>query len=242
MEQILKDIFNEYGIKYTDGQLKQLSKFYEMVVETNEKFNLTAITEENDFAIKHILDSVLPMALLPQNASVIDVGAGAGFPSIPLKILRPDLKVTMLDSLNKRVNFLNEVIATLNLKNITAVHSRAEDYALKNREVFDIAIARAVASLVTLSEYCLPFVKVGGNFIALKGSSLTEELKEATYAITLLGGKYKDIQKIYVKQIDAMRENVIIEKIKPTDKKYPRGKNFPRLKPIVANQTMKTNN
>lgn len=235
MEQILKDIFNEYGIKYTDGQLKQLSKFYEMVVETNEKFNLTAITEENDFAIKHILDSVLPMALLPQNASVIDVGAGAGFPSIPLKILRPDLKVTMLDSLNKRVNFLNEVIATLNLKNITAVHSRAEDYALKNREVFDIAIARAVASLVTLSEYCLPFVKVGGNFIALKGSSLTEELKEATYAITLLGGKYKDIQKIYVKQIDAMRENVIIEKIKPTDKKYPRGKNLPRLKPLILN-------
>ncbi len=236
MEQILKDIFNEYGIKYTDGQLKQLSKFYEMVVETNEKFNLTAITEENDFAIKHILDSVLPMALLPQNASVIDVGAGAGFPSIPLKILRPDLKVTMLDSLNKRVNFLNEVIATLNLKNITAVHSRAEDYALKNREVFDIAIARAVASLVTLSEYCLPFVKVGGNFIALKGSSLTEELKEATYAITLLGGKYKDIQKIYVKQIDAMRENVIIEKIKPTDKKYPRGKNLPRLKPLIIKQ------
>ena len=236
MEQILKDIFNEYGIKYTDGQLKQLSKFYEMVVETNEKFNLTAITEENDFAIKHILDSVLPMALLPQNASVIDVGAGAGFPSIPLKILRPDLKVTMLDSLNKRVNFLNEVIATLNLKNITAVHSRAEDYALKNREVFDIAIARAVASLVTLSEYCLPFVKVGGNFIALKGSSLTEELKEATYAITLLGGKYKDIQKIYVQQIDAMRENVIIEKIKPTDKKYPRGKNLPRLKPLIIKQ------
>lgn len=236
MEQILKDIFNEYGIKYTDGQLKQLSKFYEMVVETNEKFNLTAITEENDFAIKHILDSVLPMALLPQNASVIDVGAGAGFPSIPIKILRPDLKVTMLDSLNKRVNFLNEVIATLNLKNITAVHSRAEDYALKNREVFDIAIARAVASLVTLSEYCLPFVKVGGNFIALKGSSLTEELKEATYAITLLGGKYKDIQKIYVKQIDAMRENVIIEKIKPTDKKYPRGKNLPRLKPLIIKQ------
>lgn len=236
MEQILKDIFNEYGIKYTDGQLKQLSKFYEMVVETNEKFNLTAITQENDFAIKHILDSVLPMALLPQNASVIDVGAGAGFPSIPLKILRPDLKVTMLDSLNKRVNFLNEVIATLNLKNITAVHSRAEDYALKNREVFDIAIARAVASLVTLSEYCLPFVKVGGNFIALKGSSLTEELKEATYAITLLGGKYKDIQKIYVKQIDAMRENVIIEKIKPTDKKYPRVKNLPRLKPLIIKQ------
>lgn len=236
MEQILKDIFNEYGIKYTDGQLKQLSKFYEMVVETNEKFNLTAITEENDFAIKHILDSVLPMALLPQNASVIDVGAGAGFPSIPLKILRPDLKVTMLDSLNKRVNFLNEVIATLNLKNITAVHSRAEDYALKNREVFDIAIARAVASLVTLSEYCLPFVKVGGNFIALKGSSLTEELKEATYAITLLGGTQKDIQKIYVKQIDAMRENVIIEKIKPTDKKYPRGKNLPRLKPLIIEQ------
>ena len=229
MEQILKDIFNEYGIKYTDGQLKQLSKFYEMVVETNEKFNLTAITE-------HILDSFLQMEFLPQNASVIDVGAGAGFPSIPLKILRPDLKVTMLDSLNKRVNFLNEVIATLNLKNITAVHSRAEDYALKNREVFDIAIARAVASLVTLSEYCLPFVKVGGNFIALKGSSLTEELKEATYAITLLGGTQKDIQKIYVKQIDAMRENVIIEKIKPTDKKYPRGKNLPRLKPLIIEQ------
>lgn len=234
MEQILKDLFNEYGIVYSSEQLKQLSKFYEMVIETNEKFNLTAITEKNDFAIKHILDSVLPINLLPQNASVIDIGAGAGFPSIPLKILRPDLKITMLDSLNKRVNFLNEVISNLNLKDIIAVHSRAEDYALKYREKFDIAIARAVASLVTLSEYCLPFVKVGGNFIALKGSSLTEEIKEATYAITLLGGKQKDVQKVYVKQIDAMRENLIIEKIKTTDKKYPRGKNLPRLKPLVA--------
>ena len=236
MEQILKNLFDEYGISYTTEQINQLTKFYKMVVETNEKFNLTAITEENDFAIKHILDSILPISLLPQNASVIDVGAGAGFPSIPLKILRPDLNITMLDSLNKRVNFLNDVIVALNLKNITAVHARAEDYAIKNREKFDIAIARAVASLVTLSEYCLPFVKVGGKFIALKGSSLNEELLQANYAIQLLGGKTKDIQKIYVKQIDATRENLTIEKVKPTDKKYPRGKNLPRLKPLVASQ------
>lgn len=241
MEQILKNLFDEYGIAYTTEQINQLSKFYKMVVETNEKFNLTAITEENDFAIKHILDSVLPISLLPQNASVIDVGAGAGFPSIPLKILRPDLNITMLDSLNKRVNFLNDVIVALNLKNITAVHTRAEDYAIKNREKFDIAIARAVASLVTLSEYCLPFVKVGGKFIALKGSSLNEELLQANYAIQLLGGKTKDIQKIHVKQIDATRENLTIEKVKPTDKKYPRGKNLPRLKPLVASQQWKMN-
>lgn len=232
MKQLLKDLFDKYKIECSDKQLDQMQKFYEYVVEENKKFNLTAITEKQDFAIKHLLDCVLPHSLLPIGASVIDIGAGAGFPSIPLKILRPDLKITMLDSLNKRVNFLNNAVALLELENIFAIHSRAEDYAVLQREKFDIAIARAVAGLNTLSEYCLPFVKVGGKFVALKGSNYESEILESKNAISLLGGELKDIQIISVEEIDSVRANLVIEKTKPTPIKYPRGKNLPRLKPI----------
>ena len=232
MQQLLKDLFVKYNIEFTDEQLSKLEQFYNMVIETNKMFNLTAITEKQEFAIKHILDSALPISYLPQNASVIDIGAGAGFPSIPLKILRPDIKITMLDSLNKRVNFLNEVIEKLNLTNAKAVHARAEDYAISNREQFDVAIARAVANLTTLAEYCLPFVKIGGRFIALKGSNLSDELKDSEYAINILGGKTDQIQKVFISEIDAERNNLIVDKIKLTPNKYPRGKNLPRIKPI----------
>lgn len=212
--------------------LAQFQKFYEFVIAENQKFNLTAITENNDFAIKHFLDCVLPVNGLPLNASVIDIGAGAGFPSIPLKILRPDLKITMLDSLNKRVNFLNEAVALLGLKDIQAIHFRAEDYAIKNREKFDVVIARAVASLDTLSEYCLPFAKVGGLFVALKGANFEQELTLAHNAIDILGGQVQNIEKVAVDEIDSLRANIFIKKIKPTPPKYPRGKNQPRLKPL----------
>lgn len=232
MKNILKSLFDKYNIEYTEEQLAMLDSFYQMVVETNKKFNLTAITEKNEFAVKHILDSVLPNMYLPYGAKVLDVGAGAGFPSIPLKILRADLDMTLLDSLNKRVVFLNEVIDALKLKNVIAVHSRAEDYALKNREKFDVVVSRAVANLTTLSEYCLPFVKVGGSFVALKGSGLDQELSDAKYALELLGGAVKNTQKVYVEEIDATRENLIVKKVKISPIKYPRGKNLPRLKPL----------
>lgn len=236
MKQLLKELFEKYGISANDECFEKLEVFYNMVVETNQKFNLTAITEKNDFAVKHLLDSCLPYTLLPQNAKIIDIGAGAGFPSVPLKIIRPDLNVVMLDSLNKRVNFLNECINVLGLKNAVAVHFRAEDYALKNREQFDIAIARAVAGLNTLCEYCLPFVKVGGKFVALKGNSYLEELENAKQAISVLGGEVEQIQKVFVKEIDSERANVVIRKKLSTPAKYPRGKNLPRLKPIGGNE------
>lgn len=233
MKQLLKSLFDKYKIAYTTNQLEQMQKFYEYVIEENKKFNLTAIVEKQDFAIKHLLDCVLPAELLPFGATVIDIGAGAGFPSIPLKILRPDLKITMLDSLNKRVNFLNSAVELIGLCDIHAVHARAEDYAILKREKFDVAIARAVASLNTLSEYCLPFVKVGGAFVALKGASYNEELDLAQNAITILGGKVQSVQKIYVEEIDSQRANIVVAKVKPTNSKYPRGKNLPRLKPLA---------
>lgn len=233
MKQKLKELFEKYKIQSTEEMIEKLNIFYEVVIEENKKFNLTAITEKRDFAIKHLLDCCLPYMLLPENSKVIDIGAGAGFPSIPLKIIRPDLNITMIDSLNKRVNFLNNTVNILNLKNIIAIHDRAEDYALKNRESFDIAVARAVASLETLCEYCLPFIKIGGKFIALKGSSYNEELEKAEYAIDILGGKVQDIQKIFIQEIESERANIVISKIKSTPNKYPRGKNLPRLKPLI---------
>lgn len=232
MKNLLKQLFAKYDIVLTPNQLDQYDKYYNLVIEENKKYNLTAITEKNDFASKHILDSVLPSVLLPQNAKVIDIGAGAGFPSIPLKILRPDLNLVMLDSLNKRVNFLNMCISQLGFIGATAVHDRAEDYVKNQREKFDIAIARAVANLSTLAEYCLPYVKVGGAFVALKGSSYKEEIQQAESAINILGGKITNIQNKLVEEIDGERANIVISKIKPTPVKYPRGKNQPRLKPL----------
>lgn len=233
MKELLKNLFDKYQIEYTKEQLEKLETFYEKVIETNKLYNLTAITQKEDFAVKHILDSVLPYTFLPQNASVIDVGVGAGFPSIPLKIMRPDIKITMLDSLNKRIIFLDEMIKLLNLSNAWAVHARAEDYAKEHREGFDVAVARAVANLTTLSEYCLPLVKTGGIFIALKGSSAQEELRDAGFAINELGAKVKQCQSVQVDEISAVRENIIIQKIKQTPPKYPRGKNLPRVKPLL---------
>lgn len=202
-----------------------------MLIETNKVMNLTAITEENEVLIKHFLDSALPEKLIGSNSKVIDVGSGAGFPAIPLKIVRPDLEICMVDSLNKRVNFLNDVIKELKLSKTQAIHSRAEDFAKNHREGFDIAVARAVAPLNTLVEYLLPFVKIGGKAIVYKSTKLDEELSKSTTAIKILGAEVEKIEKFLLEN-DIERNVLILKKIKPTPKQYPRAKNLPKTKPI----------
>lgn len=229
----LKDLFKKYNINLNDFQIEQFEKYFSMLIETNKVMNLTAITEEDDVAVKHFLDSALPEKFFPQNATVIDIGSGAGFPALPLKIVRPDLKITMVDSLNKRIGFLNDVIEKLNIECANAIHLRAEDFAKNNREKYDVAVARAVAPLNTLVEYLLPFVKVGGVCIIYKSSKLTEELENSQKAIEILGAKVEKIEKYYIEEKELEREILILKKIKNTPPKYPRDKNKPKLNPIV---------
>lgn len=228
----LKNIFEKYGIKLSTDQEKKFDKYFSMLVETNKVMNLTAITEENEVLIKHFLDSALPEKFIKQNATVVDVGSGAGFPAIPLKIVRPDLKIYMVDSLNKRITFLNDVINELQLTNAYAFHDRVEDFAAKNREKFDVSVARAVAPLNTLSEYLLPLVKIGGSAIIYKSTKLDEEIEEAHKAITVLGAKIDSIQRFFIKEEGLERNVLILNKISQTPKKYPRNKNQPKLNPI----------
>ncbi len=232
MQQILKGLFDKYNIDYNDEQIEKLTKFYELVIDANRVMNLTNITQKNEFAVKNILDCVLPLKMIPQNAQVLDIGAGAGFPSIPLKIMRPDLNFIMVDSLNKRINFLKSIIQTLNLKQIVAIHSRIEDFAQLNREKFDIVVARAVARLNTLCEYALPLVKIGGKLIAYKSQKADEEIIEAKNALNILGGEVIQKQNVLIKEIDSIRINIVIEKLRETPKQYPRNKNLPKIKPI----------
>lgn len=212
-------------------------KFYNymnLLLEWNEKINLTAITEEKEFIKKHFLDSLTISSFLESKNKIIDVGTGAGFPGIPLKICNENLEVTLIDSVNKKINVLNDVIQKLDLKNIEAIHTRAEDLAndLKYRESFDVAVSRAVSNMATLVEYLLPFVKVGGKVICMKGPNFNEELQNATKAIEILGGKIETIQTI--KLDDELERNIIvIKKIKNTPKKYPRGQGKPLKEPIA---------
>ncbi|MDE6583396.1 MAG: 16S rRNA (guanine(527)-N(7))-methyltransferase RsmG, partial [Clostridia bacterium] len=207
-------------------------KYFSMLIETNKNLNLTAITEEKEVVIKHFLDSVLPYNLFTQNASVVDVGTGAGFPALPLKIVRTDLEVCMVDSLNKRVNFLQDVIDSLQLEKTTAVHARAEDFAQKNREKFDVAVARAVARLDTLVEYLLPLIKVGGIAIIYKSTKLEEELQISQKAISVLGGKFEKIENFTIEEGQLERNILVIKKVSNTPTKYPRPQNKPKLNPI----------
>ncbi len=234
MKELLKSIFTKYKIEFIDEQINMLDEFYQLVISWNENINLTAITDKKEFAYKHILDCVLPYKYFKENAKIIDVGAGAGFPSIPLKIMRPDLDVLMLDSLNKRVKFLEIVIGKLRLKNIKAKHDRAEDAALNfvHREKFDYAVARAVASMSTLSEYLLPFVKIGGEMVAYKSVQAESEISEAKRAFNILGGRHKNTLKYTIQEISSERNVVVVWKVNSTPNGYPRGKNKPKTNPL----------
>lgn len=240
--------------KYIDNlnkSLKKFEKYYEFLVSYNEKVNLTAITEKEDVFIKHFLDSILTLDYIPNNAKVVDVGTGAGFPGFPLKIVRDDINLTLVDSLNKRVEFLKQlaqklgyecnnplVNSTQNDKKdiqsniINIVHSRAEDFCKLNREKFDVAVARAVAKLNTLLEYLLPLVKFGGLVFAYKSSNSDEELIEAKNAISIFGGEYIDTLHFELPNEKGSRNIIVIKKVKETPIKYPRDKNLPKLKPI----------
>jgi len=228
----LKQIFEKYNIPYSQKIEENFDKYFEFLIAENNKMNLTAITEEQDVLIKHFLDSVLAEKFIPKNASVVDVGSGAGFPAIPLKIVRDDLNITMIDSLLKRINFLNETTSLLGLKNAFAYHARAEDFAKTKRESFDICVSRAVAPLNTLLEYVLPLIKVGGTAIIYKSSKLDEELKTAKNALNILGGKIEKIDEFFIEEKQLYRNFLIIKKVSKTPQKYPRGKNQPRTSPL----------
>lgn len=224
------------GIELDAHQLKQFMEYYELLIEWNSFMNLTAITEFDDVMKKHFIDSltILKACDLQENLSVIDVGTGAGFPGLPMKIAFPQLKVTLLDSLNKRVKFLNEVISRLGLTGIEAIHGRAEDFAKPGqlREQYDICVSRAVANLSTLSELCLPFLKIGGKFISYKSEKAMEELPGAKHAIYLLGGEISQQESFLLPDSDINRNLVIIDKIKQTPKKYPRKAGLPAKEPL----------
>lgn len=233
METYFEELCDELKIEISELQIEKFFKYKDLLIEKNKYVNLTAITDEKEILLKHFIDSLTINKYLDKDSSMIDVGTGAGFPGIPIKIIRDDVKITLLDSLNKRVNFLNEVIENLNLNFINTVHGRAEDmaYDLNYREKYDAVTARAVANLSTLSELCLPFIKVGGKFICMKGSSV-EEVDEASKALEILGGKIVKIDKFVLPDSDIERNIVIINKVKETPNKYPRKAGTPAKEPI----------
>ncbi len=234
MKNLVKKACEKIEISLNDEQAQKFENYYNLLIEWNEKFNLTRIVEPQEVALKHFADSltVLKYCDIPKSASVIDVGTGAGFPGIPLKIYRPDIKLTLLDSLNKRVIFLNEVAKKNNLE-IKTLHSRAEDAGRKKdeRSKYDTALSRAVARLNVLCEYCIPFLKIGGNFIAMKGPDLSEEVDEAKSAIKLLGGEIISVNEFNLDGA-GKRTIVVIKKIKPTPNAYPRISGKIKSKPL----------
>lgn len=222
LDLFIKEI-KKLGIELTSQQLEKLNQFYELLISWNQKMNLTRITEKEDVYLKHFYDSLTLSKVidLNQDLTLCDVGSGAGFPGIVLKICFPNLKITLLDSLQKRVNYLNEIIKELDLKNIEAIHTRAEDYAKQNREKFDIVTARAVANLKILSELCIPMVKVNGLFIAMK-ANVEEEIENSTEILKKLDSKIEKIETFYLPIENSIRNIIMIQKQKPTNNLYPR--------------------
>lgn len=238
LRQFYKDL-GEFHITLTDSQVKQFLLYYEMLIERNKVVNLTAITDFDEVLKKHFIDSMSLVKACDLNnsgddISLIDIGTGAGFPGIPLKIAFPNLKITLMDSLNKRIDFLDEVISLLNLDGISTIHGRAEDYARPGqlREKYDLCVSRAVANLSTLTEYCLPYVKVGGKFISYKSEKITEEMKDAEYAINLLGGKIEEQISFMLPDSELYRNLFVVVKNNITPEKYPRKTGMASKKPL----------
>lgn len=227
---------NELGVRLNDIQKEQFDRYYELLVEWNRVMNLTGITDYDEVNLKHFTDSITIVRInnMENVPTLIDIGTGAGFPGLPIKIAFPHIKVILLDSLNKRIKFLDKVIEELNLDNVFTLHGRAEDYAKKveYREQFDTCVSRAVANLSTLSEYCLPFVKEGGNFISYKSAESDEEISHSEKAINLLGGKINRVEKFVLPGSDMRRALVKIDKVKSTPKKYPRKAGMPGKEPL----------
>lgn len=227
----------ELNVELSERQIEQFDMYYNLLIEWNGFMNLTAITEFEDVCLKHFLDSISLIKAYDcnQEALVLDIGTGAGFPGIPLKIAYPKLNIVLVDSLGKRVKFLNEVIDRLQLTDIVAIHSRAEDFIKEKgrREGFDLCVSRAVANLTTLSEYCLPYVKVGGAFISYKSEKIVEESKDAAKGINILGGKVESQTEFYLPNSDIYRNLFLIRKVKTTPSKYPRKAGLPAKEPLA---------
>lgn len=236
MSEMLKNRMDRLQIETNENMLEQFDLFYHLLVEWNKVMNLTGITEYEEVVEKHFADSLSLARFLDLNKihTVIDVGTGAGFPGIPLKIAFPHLKVVLLDSLNKRINFLNEVIAKLDLKEIHTIHGRAEEYARKPeyREQFDLCVSRAVANLSVLSEYCIPYIRVGGIFVPYKSGEIDEEVAASRKAVDILGGQIDHVEKFQLPDTDIHRSFVFINKKKNTQKKYPRKAGTPAKEPL----------
>lgn len=233
-----KNIINNYSKKINillnEEQIEKFYKYMNLLIEWNKKINLTAIIEPKEIILKHFIDSLTINKYIKDNSKIADVGTGAGFPGIPLKIIRPDIQLVLVDSLNKRINFLNEVIEQLNLKNIETIHIRIEEFGqnTKYREKFDYSTARAVANLSTLSEYLLPIVKVGGQVICMKGSNIQDEINQSKKALSILGGTLNSIEEFKLAETENTRNIILIDKIKNTPNKYPRKAGLPAKDPI----------
>ena len=234
-ENKLQNLSKEINVLLNEEQLDKFYKYMNLLLEWNEKMNLTAITDEDGIILKHFVDSLTVLEYLKDAKSIIDVGTGAGFPGIPISIMNSDKNIVLMDSLNKRINFLNDVVEKLILDNARTVHSRAEDLGQNNmhRQKYDVVISRAVANLTTLVEYMLPLTKVGGICICMKGQEIVDEIKNSEYAIELLGGEIETIDEFCLPNSDMKRNIIIIRKIKNTDRKYPRKAGMPSKEPIL---------
>mgnify|MGYP004500690935 FL=1 len=235
LQEYFKKLAKDINVEINDEEINEFSLYMDLLLEWNEKINLTAITEKNEIILKHFIDSLTIYKYIKENDKIADVGTGAGFPGIPLAIMKNKNEVILVDSLNKRINFLNEVIQKIELENVIAIHSRAEDLGKdkKYREKFDIVTSRAVANLTVLVEYLLPLVDVGGYCICMKGPNIEEELNQSKFAIRTLGGKIEKVEKIILPDSDFERNIVIIKKEQYTDKRYPRKAGMPLKNPLL---------
>jgi len=236
MSNLFKNNLDQMKIKITENQIKQFDQYYEMLVEWNKVMNLTAITDYDEVIVKHFADSlsIVKIQDMQQDIKIIDIGTGAGFPGIPLKIAFPELQVTLLDSLNKRVKFLNAVIENLGLNSIETLHGRAEDFARHKeyRETYDMCVSRAVANLSTLAEYCMPYIRVGGIFISYKSDDIEQEVDKSKKSIKILGGDIVKVKKFNLTDTGIGRSFIKIKKNKETPMKYPRKAGIPSKEPL----------